>query len=109
MATPIEPAAQTADVRSGFPPATACSSLREAVVHCLDRDRFRAVILDSSMPRYDALLRGLTDPPGRARPKIIFAANDAEARHEYAGVDFVVTKPFQIEQVDAAIAACCVS
>jgi len=85
----------------------ACGNAREAASHCVDRDRFGTVILDADMPRADALLRGLTNPPGGERPKIILASALSNPHIEYADVDFVVTKPFQIDEIHAALAACC--
>lgn len=85
----------------------ACGSTREAAFHCLERERYATVILDADMPRADALLRGLTDPPGAGRPKIILATPPNTPKPDYADVDFIVTKPFQVEEIDAALAACC--
>lgn len=91
--------------RSGLR-VTACNDEREAARHCLRRGRYALVILSSDMPAFASLLEELHAAAADERPKAIVATTSEVALPPLAA-DVVLLKPFHLNELYAAIAACC--
>jgi DNA-binding response OmpR family regulator len=91
--------------RSGLH-VTACGSGNDAAARCLHRSHYTLVILSSDMPRFDALLAEICRPPSAERPKLIIATTP-EMTPPAVEADLFLIKPFQLAELDEAVAACC--
>jgi two-component system CheB/CheR fusion protein len=82
-------------------------------VEALRREAFDCVFMDIQMPELDgvaatALIRAMTDPPGRARVPIIaltaYAMPSDREKFLAAGMDDYLSKPLQLEELERALA-----
>lgn len=93
--------------RRGVPTDTAAD--RDSALHRVRGHHYGAVVLDPRMPGGDALLRELYSAAPDGKPNIIIAtAPDAFSRAlaRYAGVEAVLSKPFDLDDLSSAVAAC---
>lgn len=91
--------------RSGLR-VTACNDEREAARHCLRRGRYALVILSSDMPAFASLLEELHATATDERPKIMVVTTSDVALPALRA-DAVLLKPVHLNDLYAAIAACC--
>lgn len=91
--------------RSGLR-VTACGTEEGAAEECVRRARYAAVILSADMPRLDTLLHELRLPPRDQGPRVILTTT-AHATAHATDADAVLWKPFDLAELQAAIAACC--
>jgi DNA-binding response OmpR family regulator len=93
--------------RRGLRADTAADS--DAALHCMHAHRYGAVVLDPRMPGGDVLLTELSSSTGDGKPNIIIATSpDSFSRTlaRRAGVQVVLAKPFDLDDLSAAVAAC---
>lgn len=86
-----------------------CAADRDAALARSSSGHYTAVVLEPRMPGGDVLLHELRAAESGRRPAIIVAtAPDAwaAALAESNGVDALLTKPFDLSELSAAIAAC---
>lgn len=63
------------------------------------------VIVASEFPDYDTLLQELPSATRDTPPKIILTTTDGEPPEAVRRADIVLTKPFHLSELDAAIAS----
>lgn len=96
----------TAVLRRSSLRVTACDDEREAARHCVRRGRYALVILSSDMPAFASLLEELNAAAAAERPKIIITTT-SEVALPPLRADVVLLKPVHLNELFAAIAACC--